>query len=194
MDKIYNLQEIKVFLDECLLKSIFVWGKLFKRNIIDQNRLRFDVTISYSEDTIFLYRYIYYVKNVKTCSDAFYHYNCYASTLSNKYESWSVYNSIIKKQFEVINLLEKRFGWNGQVVYNITAYHFFSRYLYYTCCYCSVLSVKKELKMLLSNSIIRKAIKENNRRSWKGKFVDWLMLHDFLWLSVLLLYVKNRRF
>lgn len=50
------------------------WGKLYNRNIIESNNLRFDESISKSEDTLFFWQYMNCVSNVATTSYMGYNY------------------------------------------------------------------------------------------------------------------------
>ena len=85
------------------------------------------------------------------------------------------------------------FKWNGQEICNITTILFFKRYTYYISSIHSITYIRKELKSILKSSVIKEAINGIKVRSWKGKLVNWLMLHDFLWLSAILLYMKKHK-
>ena len=50
------------------------WGKLYNRDIIESNNLRFDESISKSEDTLFFWQYMNCVSNVATTSYMGYNY------------------------------------------------------------------------------------------------------------------------
>jgi len=63
--------DIRYYAREYLLRPnkstefAYVWGKLFRREIIEENRLRFKVFMDKHEDTEFVFNYLYY------CKDAF---------------------------------------------------------------------------------------------------------------------------
>lgn len=60
-----------------LIKSRLYFGpcnKLYKTEIIRQNRIKFPDNISYGEDRIFNYEYIRYVKHIQTLNYSGYHY------------------------------------------------------------------------------------------------------------------------
>lgn len=60
-----------------LVNNIFLktpWGKLFKREIIIKNNLRFDENIRYGEDTLFVLNYIKDIKNIACISNPLYYY------------------------------------------------------------------------------------------------------------------------
>lgn len=50
-----------------------VWGKLYRKDIIDRNDIFFDIDLSHAEDSVFLLKYLLKVRSVKK-EDAFYHY------------------------------------------------------------------------------------------------------------------------
>ena len=192
-DYVYNEKQMKDFLTGCLLDFIFPFGKLFRYSIIMHYKLRFDESISYGEDTLFIYQFLQYVKSVRTSSEATYHYNCYGIGLSKQNFSWSIYWYILEKLLKAIHNLEHVFKWDGKEVCNITAILFFKRYIYYISSVHSIPYIRKELKSILKSSVIKEAIKGVKVRSWKGKLVNWLMLHNCLWMSAILFYLKNRK-
>lgn len=62
---------------ECILKGTggVLWGKIFKTDIIKNNKIRFDKQLFMSEDMIFLLEYLRYVQNWKMIDEALYNYN-----------------------------------------------------------------------------------------------------------------------
>lgn len=192
-DYVYDEKQMKKFLTGCLLDFIQPFGKLFRHSIIKHYKLRFDESISYGEDTLFIYQFLQYIKSVRTSSEATYHYNCYGIGLSKQNFSWSIYWYILEKLLKAIHNLEHVFKWNGQEICNITTILFFKRYTYYISSIHSITYIRKELKSILKSSVIKEAINGIKVRSWKGKLVNWLMLHDFLWLSAILLYMKKHK-
>lgn len=192
-NKIYRQANMSDFLTECLLKSVFICGKFYKKEIIKKNKMYFDTNISYSEDTLFIYQYICYIKSVRTFSEAFYHYDKNESSLSNRCEEWGIYSYTLKRELDVINQLGNIFQWNPENVRNETTLFFVNRYVYYLSKNMSFCEIREKLKIMLQTPVVSHAIKKNTRRSWKGKILDWLMLHDFLWLSASLLYMKKKK-
>lgn len=53
----------------------YLWVKLFKRNIIDKQNLRFDVKLHYNEDRVFIAKYLIECRNIKILSKCLYYYN-----------------------------------------------------------------------------------------------------------------------
>ena len=67
-------------------------NKLFKHRLLSDNNVRFDLSISYGEDTKFTFQYLLYCDNINYIWENFYHYCHYMSdSLSSykyKYEEW----------------------------------------------------------------------------------------------------------
>lgn len=73
---------VNEFLSQILNTSIYLiscifyhpWRKLYKRSIIDNNRIEFDEDLFYGEDTVFIIKYLYFVKNIqiKNCTSYIY--------------------------------------------------------------------------------------------------------------------------
>ena len=61
-------------LDERGWLCYFVWNKLYKRNIIRDNDVRFRLDMKYGEDFLFNVSYYKYVNSILTVKGAFYHY------------------------------------------------------------------------------------------------------------------------
>jgi glycosyltransferase involved in cell wall biosynthesis len=51
-----------------------VWSKLFKKDIIKNNNLSFEINISYSEDTIFCWNYLFFINSIALVDYVGYHY------------------------------------------------------------------------------------------------------------------------
>lgn len=66
----------------------YVWNKVFKRNIIVENELKFNINISMNEDLLFCYNYINVIKNnVKSISDELYFYRVRMGSALNSFIS-----------------------------------------------------------------------------------------------------------
>lgn len=192
-DFIYRRKEMGDFLSDCLMKTIFPFGKMFKYSIIEDNKLRFDVNICYGEDTLFVYQYLQYVSSVKTISKATYYYNCLGGEgLSRRNQSWIIYWNTLIKLFDAIDNLAYLFKWNGKYVCDNTLILFFNRYIYNVSSTNSLGYIKHELQQLMKNPVLFKVIKENKYRTWKGKIIDWLLTHNFYLLAACIFYLKNR--
>lgn len=56
------------------------WAKLFRRSIITDNGLQFDVNLSISEDRLFLYNYLVHVRGIAVTSQVGYLYGSFSPT------------------------------------------------------------------------------------------------------------------
>lgn len=114
IDKVYNIENMHEFLDECALKLIFPFGKLFKKEILEKFRLQFDQNLYYGEDTLFVYTYLRYIKSARVTSKKMYHYICNSGcSLSNKRYSWDFYSNLINLLCDTLDILEKSFVWDS---------------------------------------------------------------------------------
>lgn len=52
----------------------FIWHRIYKRSIIDQENIRFEEGISFAEDGWFFFKYMRNVQNIKMTSKSGYHY------------------------------------------------------------------------------------------------------------------------
>ena len=114
-NKLYSYLDIKEFLNQYNRDSILraACGKLVRRVIIDDNKLRFDTKIRYGEDTVFNKRYLLHCNQVRSIE--FVNYNYFIDetcTIMEKYflklEDIDYVSNIIL----VTNIsLNNKFGW-----------------------------------------------------------------------------------
>lgn len=86
--KVYSgVEETRNFLGKTkALYRCSPWGKLFKRNIIMENNIRFDTSLSISEDRLFFYHYLKHASGIATTSYVGYIYGSFSPTsLKNKH-------------------------------------------------------------------------------------------------------------
>lgn len=114
----------------------YVYGKMYSKAIIDQNRIRFDKKITLGEDTIFVMNYLKYIKKCEVIGAAYYNYIKYANgTLTHTfyediYQRYTYINNSIKETFKetglwgrhIQNAIDQRqlesFGWAISFVRN----------------------------------------------------------------------------
>lgn len=83
-------EEIKeAFRNTKIMYRCCPWAKLFRRNVIQENRLSFDTKLSISEDRLFLYNYLLFVRGIATTSTMGYIYGSFSS-ISLKHKKHSV--------------------------------------------------------------------------------------------------------
>lgn len=115
MNKETFLNKIEEFIDKCLLQG--PWGKLFKMNIIKENKIVFDEKISYGEDTLFVYTYLKYINNAKCLNGAFYNYNVFNNNSLNlkfRRDKFQIHLRINK----TLESLIKKYNKNFQMIIN----------------------------------------------------------------------------
>ena len=82
-NKIFN--NLDFLLNEKLFKFISTpWGKIYKREIIKDNNIKFDKNLSLGEDTIFVLEYLKYIKNVKFINEGLFFINETEGSLSRR--------------------------------------------------------------------------------------------------------------
>lgn len=99
--------QIAYLFDNHLLK--YVWGKLFRRAIVEENHLRFNAHMHLGEDTVFAVQYVLLCNSIVTMSDALYYYIKYPSnTLTKKLTPQTVISNDLRDQ-----ILDQIFRVNG---------------------------------------------------------------------------------
>lgn len=79
-----------------------LWAACYKASIIKDNNINFPENIKFSEDHVFKYNYLYYVKDIKYIDKYLYFYN-----LTNENSATKNYAKIINGDIEAYNLLIK---------------------------------------------------------------------------------------
>ena len=84
--------------------SLFVWDKLFKRDIISENNIHFPEHIGYAEDAIFLVEYKLNIKTISYVHKCIYNYRI---SLNSASKSNKKLNDIIKGMEELLTLITR---------------------------------------------------------------------------------------
>lgn len=66
----------------------FIWCRAFKRNIINKNKIRFNIDYKIREDELFVFQYMEHVQSFIICPEGAYHYIC--PDYSTKYNETSL--------------------------------------------------------------------------------------------------------
>lgn len=74
-DKDYTFTELSSFFKEHM-HTPMIWAALFRLKLLNDNVIRFDESISYGEDSIFMVKYMSVICSAATRSTATYYYNC----------------------------------------------------------------------------------------------------------------------
>ena len=85
-DRLYGRDDLGQFIEENLTDNGSylrpVWGKLFRKSLIDNTGLKFETGLNYGEDVLFLFKYILACGSVKTIPDCVYTYRIGTEGLS----------------------------------------------------------------------------------------------------------------
>lgn len=128
-------QEIKALISDLKINEQrwcyfgYTWNKLFKKDIIKNNNIRFKPNLSIHEDELFTLQYYRYVKTLKTIPNSIYHYRILPSGLTSKNKTDSKEYEIIAAGYE-LNIVWLR-GCNAYGLYlrEIVLFYLFS-YIY----------------------------------------------------------------
>lgn len=93
---------VKIFLSEHIHKFQFrcPWGKIYRRDIIERNNIRFKESINIGEDTLFVLEYLLYCSKINVLSNSVYNY---------KYAETGKYILTIEQSISYIDLFWKRY-------------------------------------------------------------------------------------
>lgn len=89
-----------------LYKYGYPFSKLYNRNIIINNNIRFDEDISMSEDLIFMLQYILKVRSIKFISKSNYYYRLDTCGLTSKLPSFISSNKLYQSLFLLIDEMD----------------------------------------------------------------------------------------
>lgn len=84
--------------------AIMVWGKCFSHSIIKTNNIRFDESICYGEDTIFVAEYVRFISTVYTTRIASYNFQKTTSESLSKLDDQKWYASFASAQEKIYTL------------------------------------------------------------------------------------------
>lgn len=185
---------LKDFIQNNLNRMNFMVCKLFKKTIIDDFSIRFDKSISYGEDTLFVYKYLKHINSAATISKASYHYNCYnTSSLSKKTISWSGIDYTINRVCQAIEEIEEEFDCNSQYAKSIIVNNYLSSYIQSISQTLSFSGIYKSLKEVNKNVYV--VMQVSDKTSWaksrKRLFFDLLLQNKLYFLCSLMLYFSR---
>ena len=109
-----NRYEIRdEFFNQDLLSNGYPWGKLYKTQIIKDNKLRFNENLTINEDHIFVFQYFSCINTLYITNTAGYHYTVFDNSgrkLSSKINSYTELKAASEQFNSIINLLKSL--WN----------------------------------------------------------------------------------
>lgn len=106
-----------------ILYSGFIFGKLFRLDYINNNGIRFNKNFSFKEDLIFLLDYIYVINNVYVVLNYGYKYIIHDNGLSSRKHYFKDLYYIEKDIKNKIELINDKFNSNEWLDYNIKYFH-----------------------------------------------------------------------
>lgn len=105
-----NRDEIRdEFFKQDLLSNGYPWGKLYKAQIIKDNKLRFNENLTINEDHIFVFQYFSYINTLYITNTAGYHYTVFDNSgrkLSSKINSYTELKAASEQFNSIINQLK----------------------------------------------------------------------------------------
>lgn len=106
------------------LQSIYVpWAKMFKRCIIENNKLRFDIKLRLSEDTTFVYYYLSFCNSVTLIDNDYYYYKDIFGGGKKYVLSYEEIDYLNYCNVASINAINKNIGTNIDTRYNGAKWH-----------------------------------------------------------------------
>lgn len=111
--KIIKQNQIRSFFQDNIHLHLFrtAWGFFFKRNVLNDNKIRYNVLFSLGEDTLFVFDYFRYTKSVHILGNARYVYNK-AENWDDKYcLSWQdaeAYLEAFMSKYEALSIESPR--------------------------------------------------------------------------------------
>lgn len=160
------------FIADCnTLYLTAICSKLFRRDIIIDNQLRFNTTLVRGEDTIFVFNYLCHCKNIKLVQSTPYHYYTNSLTLDKKYalNSESCITHIIAHS-EVLNKVQQTFNITLSK-YQRSCHYLIYLHLFYIYLITNPFNVAKDelnkFQKLSKKLQLRKNLSFNNYMYWK---------------------------
>lgn len=170
-------------------------SRLFLKKIIDEHNLRFNTLISYSEDILFVYTFIFYARTIKTIGNPVYHYIRQDSgTLSQAFNPWSTYEYIIKELCEVIHNLELKYSWDGSSMRSRVVRNHFNKFVREVQCGYNLSEGVEALRDSVKNHYVIENIGDSTtyHKSKARRLLDRLIQHRMLYTCVLLLKISYK--
>lgn len=139
--------EVNILLNSHITDMTFLcpWGKLFRKDIISDNKISFDEKMKIGEDTDFVWRYLTKCNKISLRTGQYYNY--YTEPSDFKYAiNEDVALFTIEKLFKPLDTLSEKFSWDNTVSkdYIINYYTWlFKLYVKAHYSYRDILAIKK---------------------------------------------------
>ncbi|CUQ11711.1 Chondroitin polymerase [Turicibacter sanguinis] len=173
------LEDIFCYLDRMLIQGPCF--KLFKTEIIKKNNIKFEETIQFGEDTVFIYNYLKHIEEIYNLDVTLYNYINYSNNslstkpLGQKTDIFLYLYSILKKMFiennlfnsEIKTQLNKRYC-NLLIYLQYDIYHLDKKERY------------RQIGKLINNPILVDAFKSVNCSNIQFRIIKFLMLKKYI--------------
>ena len=171
--------DIKIVEEITVKLGGLVWGKLFKKNIIDNLNLKFDENLKMSEDLLFVLEYVTRIERISKAKGNYYFYNIQnQSSITHNYDT-ELFNQQLQVTKKVKIIIEKYKNINFDID-EIINFRFKSAVMY--AIYkesISSRSYKEKLKNIES-FINNEEIKNNARKFTKQGPIDKLIVKSII--------------
>ena len=148
----------------------YPWGKMFNRETIIENGIRFDKSMFYSEDFIFILEYLNVISSFQTITKYEYHYlqtRNKSDKFKMSFEQFISHLNIIEKS---INQIEKKCNYKFNIVRNNVRLRLFNNFISYLFLISDYKEFKKNMKGFRAMNNVSDFLKEINC-SWKKRIV-----------------------
>lgn len=198
----YKLQnkefcDCKVYLQFALMNSTFrtnVWDKVYKRNLIESNELKFDEGLLY-EDMYFLLQYLSVCRTIKTIDNYLYNYICDNPS--------SITKSVRTKDLDVLYFLQRslEFCEKCESLDTSDVYVMLQRYVLssiinkYILSYAKEKQAKKIVDTLLHDNNFVKIVKTNARQHKYKRdllFAKLILISPLLYIKLMKILINRR--
>lgn len=157
-----NKYEIRdIFFNQHLFSNGYPWGKLYKTQIIKENNLRFNESLTINEDHIFVFQYFLHIKSIYVTDTAGYHYTVFDNSgrkLSDKINNYKE----LKTASELFNMIINQL----QIKWKITDEEY--EILYNSFVISKRLSALYSLILLKEKKHFREELNFWNNNTYKG--------------------------
>ncbi|MBR4996627.1 MAG: glycosyltransferase family 2 protein [Bacteroidaceae bacterium] len=172
------------------------WSKLFRTNIIRENRITFDKRIHIGEDSLFVLTYLLYTTSIRLSSKPFYYYERgNTNSLSQSLYSLEHHFFAIEAFDEKLNRLQSIFDVNVQRLQRENAIIYLSKQIDYIYHNRNSLMHKLSCMNLMCENKHLKCLYSDRKTKFRKKirFFHFFMAHRLSFLSLIYIYLLRGR-
>lgn len=196
MDRLYQKDEKERFIDDTFSVSVLMEApsaKLYRTSVIRHNGLRFNESIHYGEDKVFVYSFLLYAETFRTVTDIVYIQKRRDGSLSSDIVSPNQLKPLIAFltcYVDIVNKFETVFS--CQTVYDLYNVDVIQRYVFR---YLNIIRANKlkhlsQRDLVFISSLLKRydATKDGKRRNyislcvWIGRYLPDIFLYWFILL------------